>query len=453
MSDAPVMIAVVGHTNTGKTSLLRTLTRDARFGEVSDRPSTTREVSAIDLLLDGEPAIRLFDTPGLEDPIGLLELLDAGQGQFEDPVARVDDFLRGDHGGGRFEQEAKVLRQLRGSDAAIYVIDARETPLKRHNEELRLLAQCGRPVMPLINFVAAPDAQLDAWKQRLSRLGLHVVAEFDTVVFDHDAEQRLFEKFALLLEGRASHIRVFARQRDVQRGQLLEAAYRTVAEMLVDVAAFRLVADVGEDEARQAEDLQGRVARCEQRCVDGLLTLFEFELGAWRPPELPLEGGRWALDPFDPEALRVLGIQTGSAITAGAAAGVTVDAMLGGASLGAGALLGAGAGTLWSLYRSFGKRYVDQWRGLRTLVVEETVLALLAGRQTELLRALSIRGHASEAQLEATGKGGWASDALREAVLRARAHPQWSALGQANPEPRPDAAIHPIVSALKQLRA
>jgi len=36
----PLKLAVVGHTNTGKTSLLRTLTRDVNFGEVSARPST-----------------------------------------------------------------------------------------------------------------------------------------------------------------------------------------------------------------------------------------------------------------------------------------------------------------------------------------------------------------------------------------------------------------------------
>ncbi|WP_200870248.1 GTPase, partial [Pseudomonas aeruginosa] len=40
----PLILAVVGHTNTGKTSLLRTLTRDRGFGEVSHRPSTTRHV-------------------------------------------------------------------------------------------------------------------------------------------------------------------------------------------------------------------------------------------------------------------------------------------------------------------------------------------------------------------------------------------------------------------------
>ena len=33
----PLKLAVVGHTNVGKTSLLRTLTRDVGFGEVSHR--------------------------------------------------------------------------------------------------------------------------------------------------------------------------------------------------------------------------------------------------------------------------------------------------------------------------------------------------------------------------------------------------------------------------------
>ena len=35
----PLKLAVVGHTNVGKTSLLRTLTRDVGSGEVSHRPA------------------------------------------------------------------------------------------------------------------------------------------------------------------------------------------------------------------------------------------------------------------------------------------------------------------------------------------------------------------------------------------------------------------------------
>ena len=45
----PIGIAVVGHTNAGKTSLLRTLTRRRDFGEVSPRPGTTRHVESVDL--------------------------------------------------------------------------------------------------------------------------------------------------------------------------------------------------------------------------------------------------------------------------------------------------------------------------------------------------------------------------------------------------------------------
>ena len=44
MSGHLLTVAVVGHTNTGKTSLMRTLMREADFGEVSDHPATTRHV-------------------------------------------------------------------------------------------------------------------------------------------------------------------------------------------------------------------------------------------------------------------------------------------------------------------------------------------------------------------------------------------------------------------------
>ena len=70
-----MQIAVVGHTNAGKTSLLRTLTRRGSFGEVSARPGTTRHVESVDLTLDDACAVRFFDTPGLEDSVALLDYL------------------------------------------------------------------------------------------------------------------------------------------------------------------------------------------------------------------------------------------------------------------------------------------------------------------------------------------------------------------------------------------
>ncbi|PZR76144.1 MAG: DUF3482 domain-containing protein, partial [Stutzerimonas stutzeri] len=101
-------LAVVGHTNVGKTSLLRTLTRDIGFGEVSHRPSTTRHVEGARLSVDGEPLLELYDTPGLEDAIALLDYLERLErpGERLDGPARTARFLDGSEARQRFEQEA-----------------------------------------------------------------------------------------------------------------------------------------------------------------------------------------------------------------------------------------------------------------------------------------------------------------------------------------------------------
>ncbi len=64
MSLPLLRLAVVGHTNTGKTSLLRTLTRNVDFGEVSPHPATTRHVEGTSILLAGTKVLELYDTPG-----------------------------------------------------------------------------------------------------------------------------------------------------------------------------------------------------------------------------------------------------------------------------------------------------------------------------------------------------------------------------------------------------
>ena len=130
-SSAPLRIAVVGHTNVGKTSLLRTLTRRVDFGEVSSRPGTTRHVEAVALRVEGRDAVRFLDTPGLEDAVALLAHVGTLAGDTR--IARIRSFLAGPEARGSFEQEAKVLRALEGeADAAFVVIDTREPVLPKY---------------------------------------------------------------------------------------------------------------------------------------------------------------------------------------------------------------------------------------------------------------------------------------------------------------------------------
>lgn len=159
----PIRIAVVGHTNAGKTSLLRTLTRQVDFGEVSDRPGTTRHAEAIDLKVNGVPAVRFTDTPGLEDSVALLEFLSRLPG--ESRPDRVRAFLAGPESRETFEQEAKVLRTLlEQADAAMMVIDTRGPVLPKFRAEIEILTWCAKPVMPVLNFVQAPNSRREEWR-------------------------------------------------------------------------------------------------------------------------------------------------------------------------------------------------------------------------------------------------------------------------------------------------
>ena len=134
----PLSLAVVGHTNTGKTSLLRTLLRDSTFGEVKNAPSTTRHVEEA-LINDGDDSlVYLYDTPGLEDAGGVLDWLETHTSARDDGIERIQQFLSNHEAHHEFNQEAKVLRQVMQSDMAMYVIDAREPVLDKYKDELTI---------------------------------------------------------------------------------------------------------------------------------------------------------------------------------------------------------------------------------------------------------------------------------------------------------------------------
>ena len=434
----PLTLAVVGHTNVGKTSLLRTLTRDVGFGEVSHRPSTTRHVEGARLSVDGEPLLELYDTPGLEDAIALLDYLERldRPGERLDGPARVARFLDGSEARQRFEQEAKVLRQLLASDAGLYVIDAREPVLAKYRDELSVLSSCGKPLLPVLNFVSSPQHREPEWRDALARLGLHALVRFDSVAPPEDGERRLYESLALLLEHSRDALQRLLTDQEAQREARKRSALRLIAELLIDCAACRRsVASEKTVEQQAINQLRDAVRQREQRCVEALLKLYGFRSNDAAASDLPLLDGRWGNDLFNPETLKQLGVRVGSGVAAGAAAGAGVDLMVGGLTLGAAALAGAIAGGALQTARSYGSRLLGKLKGQRELTVDDSVLRLLALRQRQLLHALNARGHAAVDSIKvATPEDKtWREGKLPEALKKARAYPQWSSL---NPHPK-----------------
>jgi hypothetical protein len=432
---AQMSVAVVGHTNTGKTSLLRTLSRDEHFGEVSDEPATTRQVEGIQLLLsDGEPVMLLLDTPGLEDPGGVLDAVErfAGPERFDGPE-RVRKFLQAPEAEARYEQEAKVLRQVLDSDAAIYVIDCREPVLGKYLEEIAILTFCAIPILPVLNFVASSTSREPEWREQLARLNLHAVVAFDTVVFDEAGERRLYEKLRTMLDRFDTPLAQLIEDRRRHGEWLRRAAGEYLAELLIDTAGC-LRGVPGEIEPAELRDMilryQDEVRNREQQSVDALLRLFRFGSSHYEHRELPLVNGAWGMDLFSPDALKHYGLRLGGGAAAGAAAGAALDAATLGVTLGLGTLGGAALGALLGTTIPMRRRLWERVHGFSEWRVSDDTLRLLAVRQMSLIQALLHRGHAAQTPVASGTRpdAGWIRGPLPQPVREARLKPQWSRL-------------------------
>lgn len=415
-------LAVVGHTNTGKTSLMRTLLRDSRFGEVKNAAATTRHVAQAALGDGVETWLYLHDTPGLEDAGGVLDWLEENTSPQHEGIERLQQFLDSPAAQNEWAQEAKVLRQVLASDAALYVVDAREDVLPKYKDELTVLSWCAKPVMPVFNFIHGQN--MDEWQTLLARRSLHVSSRFDTVAFDFSGEMVLWQQLATLL-GQPPALSALTAFRQQEWQQLERQAYVLVAQFLLDAAAcVRQFEDKSRTQA-VLDEMQAAVAAHESSLHQQLFALYRFYYS-----DADIQGQQvlraFRQNPFDAELLKDYGIRTGKAAATGALLGLGVDALTLGTSLGLGATIG---GVLGGLAGNWQVLY-DKIQGIETLMIDNATLTLLAARSLHLLQTLKSRGHAATNSVVLQDKVAlpWKADSLPKVLQQARLQPKWSAL-------------------------
>lgn len=468
-SGEPLKLAVVGHTNTGKTSILRTLLRDVYFGEVKNEAATTRHVEQARLTdsQTGEVLVALYDTPGLEDASGLMDWLEDNTASRRDGIDRLQQFLAADiaQGAGAdvsndrathslheydYSQEAKVIRQLLASDMAIYVVDAREPVLGKYKDELAILSWAAIPVMPVFNFTDSQDANIDDWQTMLARRNLHISTRFDSVAFEFEDEMRLWKNLATMLT-HSEMLEQLMQRRTENWAQLYDEANIIIADFLLNVAAFVREISEEDDPMPILQQMQEAVRQSERAMQHSLLNLYKFYDNA--VAATPLELQAYQQDPFDPELLKSYGIRTTSGAAAGALLGLGIDAAALGTTLGLGAAIGGIAGGLLSNTSSI----ADRITGVKRLYIDPATLTLLATRAMDLLTALRHRGHAATDATQLLYKGAnvssannddpagsghqrdssitlWEAHKLPSELKKARGKPQWSSLSSGKSE-------------------
>lgn len=416
----PLSLSVVGHTNTGKTSLLRTLLRDVDFGDVQDEAGTTRHVEKATIHDGDVPLLHLYDTPGLEDASAVLDWLEAHTSDKKDGIERIQQFLTADIANSTLNQEAKVLRQLLTSDAALYVIDAQEAVLARYKDELTILSWCAKPIMPVFNFLANQD--YSEWQTMLARRALHVYSGFDTVAFDFQSEIKLWQNLCTMLPEKAILQRLIeTRQREWQ--QIQNQSANDIAQFLIDIAAYRQIAP--EESDSLWTQMQAQVRQREHTLQQTLMHHYRFYQN-----QIITEEQQIAIltqDPFDSELWKAYGIRTGKGAAVGALLGLGVDVLALGSSLGLGTAIGSMLGGMLPNMHTLS----DTFNGKHRLQIDDAGITLLAARALTLWRILQQRGHAAQTPITLAEKNlPWQVDRLPEILRKARHQEPWSALNE-----------------------
>lgn len=398
-------VTVVGHTNTGKTSLIRTMLRSADFGEIEDAAGTTRHVEQATISADHEPILDLHDTPGLEDSTALQARLQKISKKSRDlnAIQVLEQFATTITDDDPLEQEAKVIRQILRSHVLLYMIDVREPVLEKYLIEIEILSKSSRPIIPVFNFIADHAEELAQWRTKLATYNIHTALEFDTVAFTFEAEKRLYQKMQTQVESHYEPLQKLIDYRADIWDQLCLSGAKRVVELIVTVACYRESQNKQDNAANEnpaTSHLQNFIRQSEQRCLKDLLAIFNFSEDDVTLQNIPVSNGEWQLDLFAPGILKAYGLDAGSAALKGAAAGAGIDLIVGGLSLGAASALGAAAGAGWSTFKRYGEEIKAKIQGTEWICADENTLSVLYLRQQHLLQTLMHRGHAAQDAVE-----------------------------------------------------
>jgi GTPase SAR1 family protein len=434
----PLKVAVVGHSNVGKTSLVAALTRDASL-EVREEAGTTRSHYSRAFVLGGEPVIAFVDTPGFETAGRINRWIDREAGD-DAPDGRtlLERFLADDGTDEAFREEKEALRGALEADVLAYVADVTTDPSGQQRQEVRLLRRAGVPVIAVLNVLAEGDRR-DAWTDLLRRENVDTVVPLDAWDFSAEQEAHFYRALGVLKPEMGGALDRVVSLRGRQGASSRRAAARAVGELLVDTLAFRLEETHGsQSEGRKKRDeanaaFKRRLRRREQQGFEELASLYGF-------PELDVQGesltveswsGTWQGDLFDPKALRRYGVSAGTLGLIGAVTGSALDAVGG---MGVGTVIGGavGLGAGFALGRRVSTS-VDG-RGKLTVGPVDSVQfpSLLAHRALELWAHLSARSHARRDDIALDESGPRLSTSqtgrLNKLARRCGKNPRWSRL-------------------------
>ena len=391
MEAKTLKIAIVGHTNTGKTSLIRTLTRERNFGEVKDEASTTIDVAEIKRA-SKELSLTYIDTPGIEDAMAVLDLLEErypSHSRIEE-ADNLRKFAQDSSIETEFEQEVKVIKQLFEADLTCYVVDCRLPFLPKFDDELTLIEKTHHPILPILNFIQGEH--LESWKKHLKAHGIHHYLEFDTVI--PPQKRRFYEQIAIMFPHLYDEIMAYITLEELSDAARLEKAMAIVANFYLNLMTLQLKEKRNSSAEKIMKKLNSAIEKVEKRTIDALLSVYQFNKEDIEYFKLTVEGSQYEQDLFTSDSLIDFSLLFTKGAVGGAGLMVGIDALAGFTTLGAASATGAVIGGLAASFKHFGGSLMDQIQDRETFCINDEAINHLMIRMLYIVGALNGRSHA-----------------------------------------------------------
>ena len=363
-----IQLALISHTNAGKTTLARTLI-GIDVGEVRDAPHVTT-LSEGHTLLSSQSGdtLQLWDTPGFGDSVRLFKRLALSGNPIGWFLREVLDRYR-DRPFWLSQQAVRTARD--NADVLLYLVNSAEDPKDAGYlvPEMRILQWMGKPVLVLLNQMGPPRpfaderAEQARWRRHLAdypvvrdvlaldafaRCWVHERVFYQAVgkllpAAQRDAYGRLFQAWEQLNAARLQTAMELIAQ------QLFTAAHDHEPVELADGAIIDSVLSVvglrkPREQRRQNKAMQVLMNRLDANILtttSSLLRLHRLDAGDAPKIHERVHQGFVIRAPVDKKQAGLLG-----AALSGAATGLSADLMAGGLTFGAGALLGGVVGAL-----------------------------------------------------------------------------------------------------------
>lgn len=347
-------IAVVGHPNKGKSSIVAALAEDDSV-IIRAQPGTTTVCREFPMRVDGEVLYILVDTPGFQRPRKVLHWMKQHETSAATRPSIVQSFSETPGMQEQFPDEVELLKPLIKGAGILYVVDGAIPYSVEYEPEMEILRWAGRPSMAVVNPIGEA-CYVDEWRKALGQY-FSVVRVFQPLEATFEKRLELLEAFQQLDEDWKAPLQKAIQKLRHDREQKCEAAASVVCDGL-----FSMLTATEERSLLPDKDVESYKPELEQKFMKKLRSLeAAMRRSVERVYQLPrLEAFEDELsqswDLFSASSLELFGLKQSQLLSLGAisggAVGAAIDMVTGGASLFTGSIVGGTLGAIASFFSS-----------------------------------------------------------------------------------------------------